>query len=142
MPSLRAAARWSLAAAFVGAGLNHFFNSHFYLPLVPPALPGPGVWNAVAGVAEIAGGVGLLIPWLRRAAAWGLVLMLVGFLWVHLEMVANPGRTAAGRAAPVWLLWGRLPLQGVLIAWTLWVGRADRPAAAPAAGRDRGVAAP
>ena len=142
MPSVRTAARWSLAAALVGAGLNHFFNSHVYLPLVPPALPGPGFWNALAGVAEIAGGVGLLIPRLRRAAAWGVVAMLVGFLWVHVEMVMNPERTAAGRAAPLWLLRARLPLQGVLIAWTLWVGRADRPAAAPAAGRDRGVAAP
>ncbi|NNJ27486.1 DoxX family protein [Alienimonas chondri] len=123
MLRLRTAARWSLAAAFVGAGLNHFFNPHFYLSLVPPQLPAPGVWNAVAGAAEIAGGIGLLIPWLRKAAMWGLIAMLVGFLWVHLEMIVNPDRTDAGRAAPLWLLWARLPLQGVLIAWTWWVGR-------------------
>ena len=125
MPRLRAAARWVLAAGFVGAGANHFLNPGFYRPLVPPPLPAPGFWNALAGVAEIAGGVGLLIPKLRRPAAWGLTAMLVGFLWVHVEMLANPGRTAAGRAAPAWLLWGRLPVQGVLIAWTLWVGRTD-----------------
>ena len=130
MPRLRTAARRVLAAGFVGTGANHFINPGFYLPLIPPPLPAPGFWNALAGAAEVAGGVGLLIPKLRRPAAWGLTAMLVGFLWVHVEMLANPGRTAAGRAAPAWLLWGRLPLQGVLIAGTLWAGRAS-PAGGP-----------
>ena len=134
MSRVRPVARWILALAFAGAGVNHFVNPQFYVPLIPPPLPAPGVWNALAGAAEIAGGVGLLIPALRRAAAWGIVLMLLGFLWVHVEMLLNPGRTAAGRAAPAWLLWGRVPLQGVLIAWTLWVGR---PADRSAGGTDR-----
>ena len=127
MPSPRTAARWLLAALFVGAGVNHFLNPQVYLPLVPPALPAPGFWNAVAGVAEVAGGVGLLIPRVRRAAAWGLVAMLVGFLWVHVEMLVNPDRTELGRAAPAWLLWTRLPMQGLLIAWAWWVGRDAAP---------------
>ena len=122
---LRTVARRVLAVALVGAGVNHFVNPGFYLPLIPPPLPRPAFWNGLAGVAEIAGGVGLLVPAVRRPAAWGLTAMLVGFLWVHVEMLANPARTAAGRAAPAWLLWARLPLQGVLIAWTLWAGRPD-----------------
>ncbi|QDT15157.1 DoxX family protein [Alienimonas californiensis] len=122
---LRTAARWSLAAALVGAGLNHFFQPYYYLPLVPPALSGPGVWNAVAGAAEILGGVGLLVPRLRTAAMWGLIAMLVAFLWVHVEMIAYPDRTELGRDAPTWLLWARLPLQGVLIAWVWWVGQSE-----------------
>ena len=130
MARLRTAARWLLALLFVGAGANHFLNPAAYLPLVPPPLPAPGFWNALAGAAEVAGGAGLLIPALRRAAMWGLAAMLVGFLWVHVEMLTNPGRTALGRAAPAWLLWGRLPMQGVLVAWVLWVGRTD-PAVRP-----------
>ncbi|MFH5805685.1 hypothetical protein [Alienimonas sp. DA493] len=135
MLRLRTAARWSLSAALVGAGLNHFFNPHIYLPLVPPILPGPGVWNLVAGAAEILGGVGLLVPRLRTAARWGLIAMLIGYLWVHIEMVVNPHRTDLGRATPTWALWARLPLQGVLIAWVWWVGReaprADREPSVP-----------
>ena len=125
MPRPRTAARWLLATLFVGAGVNHFLNPELYLPLIPPALPAPGFWNAVAGAAEVAGGAGLLVPRLRRAAGWGLAAMLVGFLWVHVEMLADSGRTALGRAAPAWALWARLPVQGVLIAWALWVGRPD-----------------
>ena len=126
MPRVRTAARWVLALLFVGAGINHFLNPRVYLPLIPPPLPWPGFWNALAGVAEVAGGLGLLVPKLRTAAGWGLAAMLVGFLWVHVEMLANPGRTELGRSAPAWLLWARLPLQGVLIAWALWVGRGER----------------
>lgn len=132
MPRFRTVARGVLALLFVGAGGNHFVNPQAYLPLVPPGLPGPGVWNLIVGAAEVAGGVGLLIPRLRTAAAWGLIAMLVGFLWVHVEMIANPGRTALGRAAPAWLLWARLPLQGVLIAWVWRVGIGCRGGRAPA----------
>ncbi len=126
MPRPRTVARYLLATAFAGAGVNHFVNPQFYLPLIPPPLPRPDLWNGLVGVAEISGGIGLLVPRLRTAATWGLIAMLVGLTWVHVEMLVNPDRTAAGRAAPAWLLWGRLPMQGLLIAWAWWVGRVGR----------------
>ena len=133
MNRLRAAARWALGVAFVAAGVNHFLNPDWYLPLIPPVLPAPAFWNAVAGTAELAGGLGLFVPKLRRAASWGLIALLVGLLWVHVEMLARPDRTALGRSAPAWVLWGRLPFQGVLIVWAWWAGRPDeRPPAEPA----------
>ena len=119
---IRTLARWSLGSLFAAAGVNHFLSPDVYLPLIPPQLPAPAFWNVLAGAAEVAGGVGLLVPRLRRAAAWGLVALLVGLLWVHVEMLVRPDRTALGRAAPAWALWARLPAQGLLIAWAWYVG--------------------
>ena len=68
----------------------------------------------VAGLSEIAGGIGLLIPALRRAAAWGLVALLVAVFPANVYMAMEQ---------PNLLLWGRLPLQIVLIWWVLWCTR-------------------
>lgn len=116
--SLRALA----AVAFVFAGLLHLVRPDLYLPLIPEAFGAPRFWNALVGVAEIAGGVGLLVPRLRRAAAIGLALLLVVLTWVHIEMLTVPGRELLGQVPPRWLLWGRLAFQPVLIAWVLAVG--------------------
>src|SRR4051794_5021380 len=70
---LRAALRWLAAAFFVAAGVNHFVRPAFYRQIVPPGLPSPALLVVVSGVCEIAGGVGLLVRPLRRAAGWGLV---------------------------------------------------------------------
>ncbi|MEM1446398.1 MAG: DoxX family protein [Planctomycetota bacterium] len=119
---LKTAMRWLAAAAFVLAGANHFRDPAFYLPVIPELLGWPAFWNAFSGVAEIVGGVGLLIPKLRRAAAIGLVAMLLGFMWVHVDMVVNPETSPFGPNTPMWVLWARLPFQFVLIAWVWWVG--------------------
>jgi uncharacterized membrane protein len=56
------ALRTLAAGFFILAGVNHFIFPAFYAALVPPWLPAAGVLSAVAGVAEIAGGLGLLVP--------------------------------------------------------------------------------
>ena len=122
---LKTAARWLAAVAFVGAGVNHFLSPDFYLAAMPRGLPWPTFWNVFTGLAKIAGGIGLLVPRLRRAAAVGLIVMLLGFLWVHVEMVIYPERSPFGDT-PLWILWARLPFQFVLIAWVWWVGLPSR----------------
>ncbi len=114
--------RWAAAAAFVFAGTVHFVRPEVYLPLIPDALGAPAFWNALAGAAEIAGGLGLLVPKLRRAAAIGLVALLLVLLWVHMEMLLEPERPVFGRVLPLWVLWARIPLQFVLIAWVAFAG--------------------
>ena len=103
------------------AGAAHFVWPAFYIEQVPAALGHPAGWVAVTGVAEVVGGLGLLLPRVRRAAAVGLVLMLLGFLWVHVgHLVETP--TFRGRMLPRWVLIARLPFQFVLIAWVLYGG--------------------
>jgi uncharacterized membrane protein len=74
----------------------------------------------ISGVAEAAGGVGLLIPQLRRAAAWGLVALLVAVFPANVYM-------ATSAPAFSWILWARLPLQPVFIWWVLACTRTRRP---------------
>ncbi len=47
---------------FVGAGVNHFALPGPYRQIVPPRLRRSGALVALSGVAEIAGGVGVLLP--------------------------------------------------------------------------------
>lgn len=110
------------AAVFVLAGAAHFLWPAFYREQVPAAAGDAAFWVAFTGVAEIAGGLGLLVPRLRRVAAAGLVLMLAGFLWVHVGHLIDPP-TFRGRTLPRGVLIARVPFQLVLIAWVVFCGR-------------------
>ncbi len=126
--------RWIAAIAFVLAGLNHFRNPAFYRNIIPPAFPAPDALVAISGVCEIAGGLGLLIRPLRRAAGWSLLALLVAVFPANLYMAIAPDRIPHLRI-PTWALWVRLPLQGVLGAW-VWFVALRQPPQHTAAARD------
>jgi uncharacterized membrane protein len=111
-----------LAIFFIVAGILHFAFPTPYLRIVPPFLPWPGMLVVVSGAAEIAGGVGLLLKASRRAAAYGLTLLLVAVfpanIYMALEHVNFPG--LAGEA---WVQWLRLPLQIPMILWVLYYAK-------------------
>src|SRR3984885_2305000 len=112
-----------LAAIFyVFAGSEHFLNPGFYLKIVPPYIPWHVAMVNVSGCFEILGGLGLLIPRTRRAAAWGLIALLIAVFPANLYMATNPIEAGAVSIAPV-LRWGRLPIQVVLMWWVLWCTR-------------------
>jgi uncharacterized membrane protein len=122
-----------MAAFYAFAGVNHFVNPAFYLPIMPPYLPWHEELVFLSGVAEIVVAVGLLIPATRVAAAWATIALLVAVFPANLHMaladvpVGDPPESAGA------LRWVRLPLQGVLIAWAWWHTRPDPPRASPAA---------
>lgn len=99
---------------YVAAGVAHFVATHMYERAIPDYLPAPRALVLVSGVAEIAGGLGITIPFTRRAAAWGLILLLVAVMPANVWMVQHPERFAE---IPPWALWARLPLQLPLIWW-------------------------
>jgi uncharacterized membrane protein len=113
--------RWLLAVLMIVAGANHFRVPALYEAMIPSWLPAPSALNIVSGVAEIAGGVGLLAPWpeLRRWASWGLIALLISVFPANINMAVN--HLPLGDAVvPSWTLWARLPLQALLIAWAWW----------------------
>jgi len=116
--------RWALTVFMVGAGANHFINPDMYLAMMPSQLPAHGALVAISGVAEILGGLGLILPRTRRLAAWGLIALFVAVFPANLNMALN-GLPLNGKELPAWALWGRLPLQVVLIAWAFWYTRPD-----------------
>ena len=117
----------SLAAPFfMLAGALHFIKPEPYRAIMPRWVPAPDAMVAASGVAEIAGGAGLLLPAARRAAGWWLAATLVAIFPANLEMALHAERypqVPGGRRA----LWARLPLQGLLIAWVLDAAGSLRP---------------
>ncbi len=117
--------RGLLGSIFVVAGVLHFLAPGGYERIVPPYLPLPRELVYLSGAAEILGGLGLLPKRTRRAAGIGLVLLLIAVWPANVQML-NDSRASQ---EPRWwlvLLWARLPLQVVCIAW---VWRASRPRA-------------
>jgi uncharacterized membrane protein len=110
---------------FVFAGAMHFIVPRFYRAIMPPYVPAHDAMVAASGVAEIAGGVGLMIPQHRRAAGWWLIATLVAVFPANVHMALHPDDfpdVPGGRKA----LYARLPFQGVFIAWVLSAMRRAR----------------
>jgi uncharacterized membrane protein len=112
-----------LATIMIGIGLLHFVRPAPFVNIVPAALPAPYMLVIVSGFFEVLGGVGLLVPRVRRASSIGLVALYVAVFPANINMVVHP---ELGGGIAVWALWARLPLQIVLIAWAVWVGRPVR----------------
>ena len=110
------AGRVLFAVLFVAAGTLHFVIPAVYLRIMPPYLPWHQALVLVSGAAEVLGGVGLLVPWTRRAAAWGLVLLLIAVMPANVYM-ATAHVAAPGVMGESWAQWLRLPLQAPLIWW-------------------------
>ncbi|HEY2391391.1 MAG TPA: DoxX family membrane protein [Candidatus Angelobacter sp.] len=111
-----------LAIFFISAGIMHFVIPSAYIRIVPPLLPAPGLLVILSGIAEILGGLGLLFSLTRRAAAWGLVLLLIAVFPANIYM-AVAHVSAPGILGQSWAQWLRLPLQIPLVLWALRYAR-------------------
>ena len=107
------------AVFYIVAGSLHFIKPAPYLRIMPPYIPWHAAMVRVSGAFEILGGLGLLVPATRRAAAWMLVALLIAVFPANLYMAMHPAEAGAAGIAPV-LRWGRLPLQALLIWWLVW----------------------
>lgn len=112
--------KFLFAFAFIVGGVLHFVNPKLYLSIMPPYLPWHLSLVYVSGVAEIILGLALLFPATQVFAAWGLILLLVAVFPANLHMALNAEQFSQ---ISVWVLWLRLPLQGVLIAVAWWFTR-------------------
>ena len=130
---LREAVRMLLAVLFVAAGMLHFVLPKAYEAIIPPGLPSPRALVLISGIAEVAGGIGLMVSPLRRLAAWGLIALLIAVFPANVYVAASPERFAH-LPLPAWALWARLPLQFVLVTAVWWSAlRGPRSAAGEAA---------
>jgi uncharacterized membrane protein len=108
--------RTILAVLFLVAGALHFAFPNVYLKIMPPYLPNHLLLVYISGAAEVLGGLGLLIPSTRKAAAWGLVALLIAVLPANVYMATSHMRLP-GVMGQSWAQWLRLPLQIPLILW-------------------------
>ena len=111
------------AVFFVGAGVNHFVRTAFYLRMMPTYVPMHLTMVQISGVAEIVLGVLLLVPHTTAMAAWGLIALLVAVFPANVQMALHPETFPEFQPTALWL---RLPLQAVMIAWAFWYTRRNR----------------
>src|SRR5438045_9398493 len=88
----RAVFRTVLGTLFIVAGCLHFLIPGFYLSMMPPWLPWHLELVYLSGVFEILGGVGLLIPRLRRVACWGLIALLLAVFLANVQDRKSAGQ--------------------------------------------------
>jgi uncharacterized membrane protein len=106
---------------YIAAGTAHFVAVRLYESIMPAYLPAHHSLVLLSGAAEIAGGLGVLIPRTRQAAAWGIVLLLVAVMPANVWMAQHPEFYPN---IPRWVIWFRLPLQLPLIWWA-WLYTRD-----------------
>ena len=105
-------AQWIIRAAlclvFVGMGIMHFVPgpARAMARLIPPPLRGGRPLTPLGlvyftGLCEIAGGIGIVVPFTREAAAVGLVLFLIAVFPANAYAAQHPDRFGA-IAIPFW----------------------------------------
>ena len=105
----------ALGALFIAAGVNHFAMPRPYRAIVPPRLARHSKEIVeLSGIAEIAGGVGVLIAPTRRAAGLSLIALLLAVFPANVYMAQAPERFPR---IPRWALYARLPLQPLMMWW-------------------------
>lgn len=114
----RSAALRLIALIFTVAGISHFVIPAAFESIVPQWVPDAHAAVFWSGIAEIAGALGLLIPQTRVIAAWCLIALLLAVFPANVQMLLN-ARDAHAPALYTAVLWGRLPLQPLLI-WWVW----------------------
>lgn len=103
-----------LGAVFLAAGTLHFLRPRMYEAIMPDWIPAHRELVYASGVAEMAGGAAVLSERTATGGGWWLIATLVGVFPANVNMAINPDRYGS---IPPWLLWARLPLQGLMIVW-------------------------
>jgi uncharacterized membrane protein len=114
--------KYIFGTIFIAAGIGHFLITRTYENIMPDYLPAHRDLVLLSGAAEMLGGIGVMTSKYQRAAAWGLVMLLIAVMPANIWMAQHPERYPG---IPLWAIWTRLPLQLPLIWWA-WLYTRDR----------------
>jgi uncharacterized membrane protein len=93
---------WCFGAFLVLCGIQHFIHDTFVATLVPAWIPGPMFWTYTAGVALIAGGIGVVVPATARLA--GLLtgsMILAWFIVLHIPRALDAATRSTNETVAV-----------------------------------------
>ena len=121
--AFRSFARILLGGLLILAGVNHFLNPDWYMPLIPPYLPYPEFLNLLSGTLEILLGTGLFTKSYRKPAAIGIILLMIAFIPAHVHHIQMDGCVSEAICIPVWAAWVRLLVVHPLIMIWAYISR-------------------
>ncbi len=105
----------------VFTGVSHFtFIKEDFVRMMPPWIPWPRAMVYFAGICEIAGAVGLLLPEFRRVAAYALIAFFLAVLPANIHAARAEVTLRRKRATSLWL---RIPMQILFIGIAFWSAR-------------------
>ena len=104
-----------LAVFLIFGGVQHFISANNYIPFVPSFLPFTMAIIYLSGLFEVLFGVALFFKKLEILGAWGILILMLLFLPIHIwDVISNNPAIGSHNAALI-----RLPIQFLLIfiAW-------------------------
>jgi uncharacterized membrane protein len=122
VPRLKEIFRVILSVSIVIVGITHFVKPIEYASLVPPQFGDRFAMVYISGFFEILGGIGLLIPFVSVAAAWGLIALFIAVFPANIYQAIHSIPIEGIPHHPLFY-WFRLPFQAVFIAWAWWYTR-------------------
>jgi uncharacterized membrane protein len=112
---------------YIFAGYNHFANPSFYYPIIPPYL---SEWsrsvNLLSGIIEIALALMLIPSGTRKAAAWGIFIMLIAFIPSHIYFIQKGHFQLGSFEVTPFIAWFRLlVIHPVLLFWAWYISKTE-----------------
>lgn len=121
--NIKTASLYFMGIGYILAGIAHFIVPEFYLKIMPPYLPWHKELVLISGLIEMALGALLFLPQYRKAAAWGIIVLLVAVFPANVYLAQTNGEPLGITATAAW---ARLPIQVLLIVWAWWHTRDDK----------------
>jgi uncharacterized membrane protein len=118
-PRLKEIFRAILSVSIIVVGITHFVKPLEYASIVPPQFGDRLAMVYISGFFEILGGIGLLIPLVSVAAAWGLIALFIAVFPANIYQAIYSIPIEGLPHHPLFY-WFRLPFQAVFIAWAWW----------------------
>lgn len=116
--------RWVMSAFYFFAGLNHFRDPDFYLPLIPDYLPFPEFINGASGVFEVLFAICLMIPKTKKIGAIGIIILLLLFIPSHVYFIEIGACVEEGLCTSMWVAYLRLwMIHPLLLLWAFCIMR-------------------
>jgi uncharacterized membrane protein len=112
---------------YIFAGYYHFANPAFYYPIIPPYL---SEWskslNILSGIMEISLALMLIPSGTRKAAAWGIFIMLVAFIPSHIYFIQKGHFLLGTLEITPFIAWFRLlVVHPVLLLWAWYISKTE-----------------
>jgi uncharacterized membrane protein len=123
--SAKSNARAATGLSFIFIGITHFLMPEKYLEMMPPPVPAPLAMVYISGFFEVLGGIGLIVPWTKRWATFGLIALLLAVFPANIYVALNNVQLGGFMSHSVYQ-WLRLPLQFALIGWVWLVSKTNK----------------
>ena len=112
-----------MGLGYIWVGISHFYNTDFFLKIMPPSFPFHLESVYLSGFFEIIFGMGIMIKFFRKYASLGLILLLIAVYPANIYLAFNEVAQNKIGISSFMASWVRLPIQFILIGLAYLVSK-------------------